>query len=133
MEEKQLLNRMRRLNRTSAILFLLSSLSIIAIPLLPLDTGLPVSVYIVAAVFWVGLTGGSILQLILSRQCKKKQLHSRTKAIVIFLILSGLFIISLVLLICFRSKSIIAVAGSFLGAIVSLQSAVIFYRERCLK
>lgn len=133
MEEKQRMNHLRRLNQWSAILFMISSLSILTIPLLPLDAGLPVSVYIVAAIFWAGLAGGIILQLVLSKQCKKNQLHCKAKAIVSLLILSGLFIISLLLLIFFRSKSIIAVAGSVFGAIVSLQSAVIVYRERCLK
>lgn len=133
MEKKQQLNRMHRMNHWSAVLFIISSLSILTIPLLPLDAGLPVSVYIVAAVFWAGLAGGIVLQLVLSRQCKKNQLHAKTKAMVILLILSCLFIISLLLLILFRSKSIIAVTGCIFGAIVSLQSAVIVHRERCLK
>ena len=53
---------MRVVNFVSAILFLLSSASIWFIPFINIEEQLSPLAYIVAAVFWIGLIAGGMLQ-----------------------------------------------------------------------
>lgn len=128
-----MIRKMRRLNHVSAALFSLSSFSLLLIPLFLTDAGRPTFLYIVAAFFWMGLIAGTILQLVLSIQCRKLKLQNKGRMQRVPFLLSFVFFVTLIVLICRKSNNMIAVDGSLFATVASLQSAVIIRREGYLK
>ena len=80
------------LNIISGILFLISSLSLLAIPFLNLDERFPAEAYVLAGLFWFGLINGMVLQIIISVVCKKLKKPKKKR---LHIIIGIVFLISL--------------------------------------
>lgn len=125
--------KMNLLNLLSAIAFSISSFSLLSIPFINIGDELPKEAYAIAAIFWIGLLIGVIIQLYLSHKCKKMKLHNKLKEHRIPMVISAVSFIMLLLLIILRSQSKIAVIISLFVTTVSLQFTVIIKRKGCLK
>ena len=125
--------KMNQLNSLSAISFAISSLSLLIIPFINTGDGLPKVAYATAAIFWIGLLIGVIIQIYLAHKCKKMELHNKLKEHRIPLAMAVFSFLFLLLLIILRSQSKIAVIICLFATIVSLQFTVIIKRKGCLK
>jgi threonine/homoserine/homoserine lactone efflux protein len=128
-----MVDRFRRWNALSAIFFLISSLSLLYIPFISDLEELPKSAYVVAAVFWLGLILGTVIQFFLFSQCKKRKLSSRERIHRIPLCIAAIAFLVLSLLILFKSRSSLTVILALVAAILSLQASVVIKRKECLK
>ena len=63
-----MIKKLTLLNAISAVSFFVSSVSLLFIPTLKTDNGLPKSGYIIAVLFWIGLLFGIIIQIVLKMQ-----------------------------------------------------------------
>lgn len=67
------------LNSVSAVSFIISSISLLFIPLLKLNEVFPKTRNVIALFFWSGLLCGAFLQIYLALKCKRLRLRSKTK------------------------------------------------------
>ena len=121
------------LNTISAISFFVSSVSLLFIPTLKTDTGLPKSGYIIAALFWIGLLVGIVIQIVLVKKKKKMHLQCKTKTQRIPLVTAAASFMILLIMVIMKSKNSIAVVGLLFCTVLSLQLAAIIKRKGCLK
>lgn len=128
-----MVKKMNTINYISAVSFFLSSASLLFIPMLNLDSGLPASAYIVAAAFWIGLLNGACLQIYLSAACKKLKLTSKSKIQRVPLALFILSFVVLLILIISSTKSKAALSVCLFCTLISLQATAIVKRKGFLK
>ena len=125
--------KMRLINRFSFALFLLSSLSLLAIPFLNITDKLPATAYIVASVFWAGILSGIGIQIYLARKCKRKLSNKLLKMRDVFYYISAGTLLLLFILSIAGINSLFVVSLCLSIALISVESASIFKREMCLK
>lgn len=124
---------MRRLNSFSGLSFVLSSLSLVAIPFIKFDSDLPFTAYIVALVFWTGLITGIIIQILLAVKCNKMNLNNNGKKHRVLYLIALAALALFVIFAVFFSKNSFGVVISLLLFLLSLQEALVFKRRECLK
>lgn len=115
MKEKILL-----LNRISVITFFLSSFSILGIPFLKLDNGIPMLGYFIAILFWVGLLTGAVLQVVIAIMAKKIKTEQTHKERWIFVV-TAVFLILFILIACFFEKNIVLISFDIAVLIFSIE------------
>ena len=89
-----------KLNKISTVCFLVSSGSLIGIPFLNFQNGMPTGAYMIACMFWLGLIGGcgirvKMLGMVKKMDIKKKPYNKKTLNI-LTVIFAVLFIIILI-------------------------------------
>lgn len=120
-------------NYISAISFIISSVSLLFIPLLQSDKEIAIAGNLIAAFFWICLLCGIFFQIYLALKCKQLNLHSKTKIQRIPLLISVVSFLVLLILILLKSKNSIMVVGFLFCALLSLQLAAVLKRKGCLK
>ena len=128
-----MVKKLRKLNLISAIMFFLSSFSLLFIPFLKFDDGMPRFAYAIALTFWVGLLLGCGLQIFITIKCKKMHLQKKTKKALIPLCISAIAFLTLLVQILISSGSVLMEIMSLFVMIISLQYAVVITRKGCLK
>ena len=94
------------LNHISAIMFFLSSFSLLGIPFLNLENEIPVSGYLIAVIFWLCLLSGVVLQIFIALMAKKIETKRTQKEKRIFII-TAFFLVLFILLVRFFEKNIL--------------------------
>lgn len=128
-----MIKKLSALNFVSAVSFVISSVSLLFIPLLQLDKGISKVGILIALFFWIGLLCGLFLQIYLALKCKQLNLHSKTKTQRISLVIFVVSFVVLLILIFLKSKNSIMVVGCLFCALLSLESCAIIKRKGCLK
>lgn len=128
-----MIRKLRALNLLSAVSFVISSISLLFIPLLQSDRVISSAGNLIALFFWIGLLCGLFLQIYLTLKCKQLNLHSKTKKQRIPLAISVVSFSVLLTLILLKSKNSIVVVGCLFCALLSLQISAIIKRKGCLK
>ena len=124
---------MKLFNLVSAILFFISSVSILFIPFLNTESENKVMVYMTALFFWIGLLIGIGIQIFLKIKCKKMKLICKTKSHRLFYLIAIMALIVYAFLSITKSKNYYIAAGSLFCTFISVQTAVIIKRRGCLK
>lgn len=88
--------KMKIMNITSGILFLISSLTLLTIPFADTDNDASLGIYVFAMLFWSGLISGITLQIILAIYCRNYRKKGLSK---ICRILGCVFLASIILII----------------------------------
>lgn len=128
-----MVKKLRKLNLISAIMFFVSSFSLLFIPFLKFGDGMPKFAYAIALTFWVGLLLGCGLQIFITIKCKKMHLQKKTKKALIPLCISAIAFLTLLVQILISSGSVLMEIMSLFVMIISLQYAVVITRKGCLK
>lgn len=128
-----MVRKLRILNFLSATLFFSSSVSLLFIPFLKFDDGMPKLAYLIALIFWGGLLLGCGLQIFITIKCKKLNLQKKAKKPLIPLCISAIAFITLLVQILLNSGSVLMEIMSLFFMIISLQFAVLITKEECLK
>ena len=76
-------------NFISAVFFFLSSITLLFIPFIDIEDGLPNFAYFIAGLFWIGIIGGMTLQIFLWNKTKTKK-NQKTLKKTRFIILATL-------------------------------------------
>ena len=128
-----MIKKLTLLNTISAVSFFVSSVSLLFIPTLKTDNGLPKSGYIIAFLFWIGLLVGIIIQIVLTIKCKQMHLQCKTKTQRIPLVTAAASFMILLIMVIMKSKNSFAVVGLLFCTVLSLQLSAIIKRKGCLK
>ncbi len=128
-----MVNKLKLLNILSAAAFIISALSLLYIPFISSEEKLSRSSYVVAAVFWIGLLLGIIIQIILYVKCRKLKRRSKKRIHRIPLLISAIAFVVLLLLIILRSQSSVAVIIALITTMISLEMSVIIKRREFLR
>ena len=132
-ESKMNNNKFVILNCISGISFVISSISLLAVPFLDISQGLTIIAYAVAIAFWIGLSIGMGIQIFLFIVCKKRNIKSQEKSSKWFYIISGVAWLTFTILSVLRIDYTVLISLLLFVAIVTLELAVVIKRGRCLK
>jgi len=128
-----MVKKLKKLNMISAIAFLVSSLSLWFIPFLKFENGMPGVAYLIAALFWIGMILGISLQIFISIKSKKYSSKNSLSKKFVPAVISGVALITLIIQIVLRSRSITLEILSLFIAVLSLQLGIVINRKGCLK
>lgn len=122
--------KMLLLNNYSIVSFFISSFSLLGVPFINMDDGLPKISYVLAMLFWIGLLVGIILQIVAYSSWKKiKQRNIKKKRGRKFLIPIIFFLILFFLILILWNKSVALISIDLALLLFSIETYFYFKRR----
>ncbi|MBQ8298192.1 MAG: hypothetical protein IJX77_10470 [Ruminococcus sp.] len=116
------------LNVISGVFYVISSLSLLAIPVLSSGEKISSAGYVIAAVFWAALLVGTVMQIIISVMCRKLELKKCTKQRAA-LIPAAVFLVLLVVMLLFKNDSLILMSADLALLLLSVEAYFLLKRR----
>lgn len=125
--------KLKVLDIISEALFLVSSAELIVIPFLDLKDDLYAAAYTVAALFWIGLLLGIIIQIILSVICKKRTKSKKSRIRQAVGAVSLISVIILIPVLIFWNDNEFILPINLFLILFSAETYFVLKRMECLK